>query len=176
MLISNWVTVFLVGMYMHQQKDSHNSLKAILVLLIWAILVGTWAFLLNPLDITRSFPLRLTENHSTLISSILISVAISFVYLSNTLLAVKFFSSIPANRVVRFFSRNTIFIFIGHMPLYDVAEPIARIFVENGWGKRAIIVFIMYVGLAVVSELLHQLVDTNKIKQTIWLKLNKTSC
>jgi hypothetical protein len=58
-----------------------------------------------------------------------LSVAISFVYFSNTLLAVNLFSRIPANKVVQFFSRNTIFIFIGHMPLYDVAEPIARIFV-----------------------------------------------
>ncbi|WP_339722103.1 acyltransferase family protein [uncultured Paraglaciecola sp.] len=172
MLISNWITVFLLGMYMHQQKNNHHTNIALLVMLLWALFLFTWASLLNPFDITRSFPIRLPVNHSTLISSILISVAISFVYLSNTLLAVKLFSSIPANKVVRFFSRNTIFIFIGHMPLYDVAEPIARIFVESGWGKRAIIVFIMYVGLAVVSELLHKAVNIDKLKKHLWLRLN----
>ncbi|MBU3005726.1 acyltransferase family protein [Paraglaciecola arctica] len=172
MLISNWITVFLLGMYMHQQKDNHNTNKALLVMLFWVLFLFAWARLLNPFDITRSFPFRLPIDHSTLISSILISVAISFVYLSNTLLAVKFFSRIPANRVVRFFSRNTIFIFIGHMPLYDVAEPIARLFVESGWGKRAIIVAIMYVGLAVVSELLHKVVNINKFMKHLWLRLN----
>ena len=168
MLITNWLTVFLLGMYMHQQKDNHNSFKALMLLMVWAIFLFIWASALNPLDISKSFPFRLAVGHSTLTSNILISVAISLVYLSNTVLAVKFFSSIPANRVVRFFSRNTIFIFIGHMPLYDVAEPIARIFVESGWGKRAIIVFIMYVGLAVVSQMLHKAMDINKYKKNLW--------
>jgi hypothetical protein len=168
MLITNWLTVFLLGMYMHHQKDNHNNIKALLVILLWIILLFTWASLLNPLNITKSFPFRLPAEHATLISSIALSVAISFVYLSNTLLAVNFFSRIPANRLVRFFSRNTIFIFIGHMPLYEIAEPIARIFVESGWGKRAIVVFIMYVGLAILSESLHKLLNLNKYKTMLW--------
>lgn len=181
MLISNWLTVFLLGMYMHQQKglqqkyrqkNLHNNTKALLLILVWAIILFTWASLLNPFNITRSFPFRLPLEHSTLISSIVVSIAISFVYLSNTIFAVKLFSCIPANRIVRFFSRNTIFIFIGHMPLYDVAEPIARLFVESGWGKRAIIVFIMYVGLAVMSEFLHKLIDLNKLKVKLWARFN----
>jgi hypothetical protein len=85
-------------------------------------------------------------------------------------MAVKFFSLVPANKIVRFFSRNTIIVFIGHMPLYDVAEPIARIFVESGWGKRTIIVFIMYVGLSGVSELLHKLVNIDKLKRNLWAR------
>jgi len=174
MLISNWITVFLLGMYMHQQKDNHNNIKAILIVLVWAIFLFTWASALNQFNITSSFPFRLLEDHSTLVSSIVLSVAISFVYLSNTLLAVNFFSRIPANTVVRFFSRNTIFIFIGHMPLYDVAEPIARIFVESGWGKRAIIVFIMYVGLAVVSEVLQKLINQDQLHNYLWIQIKRT--
>ncbi|MFT5002276.1 MAG: hypothetical protein ACJAS9_002933 [Polaribacter sp.] len=57
------------------------------------------------------------------------------------------------------------------MPLYDVAEPIARIFVAQGWGKRAIIVFIMYVGLAIVSEMLNKLLNLNKYKTMLWQRL-----
>jgi hypothetical protein len=168
MLISNWLSVFLLGMYMYQQKDNHNYLKALLLILVWAILLMTWASVLNSLNITKSFPFRTLVDHSTLISSIAISMAISFVYLSNTLLAVKFFSRIPANRIVRFFSRNTIIIFIAHMPFYVVAEPIARVFIEQGWGVRALIVLIMYVGLALISELLHKLININQYKIKIW--------
>ncbi|MFT6920283.1 MAG: hypothetical protein ACJA2G_002932 [Cognaticolwellia sp.] len=172
MLISNWLSVFLLGMYMYQQKDNHNYLKALLLILLWAILLMTWASVLNPLNITKSFPFRTLVDHSTLISSLAISVAISFVYLSNTLLAVKVFSCIPANRIVRFFSRNTIIIFIAHMPCYVVAEPIARVFIEQGWGVRALIVLIMYVGLAVFSELLHKLIDINKLKTMLWHRIS----
>ena len=59
------------------------------------------------------------------------------------------------------------------MPLYDVAEPIARIFVESGWGKRAIIVFIMYVGLAQLSEVLHKMISLEQLKRALWLKVTK---
>jgi hypothetical protein len=111
--------------------------------------------------------------HSALISSLAVSVAISFVSLSNTLLAVNLFSRIPANMVVQFFSHNTIFIFIGHMPLYEVAEPIAIVFVENGWGKRAIIVFIMYVGLALLSVIMHTMINLGQLKTALWLKVKR---
>ncbi|MGS2721750.1 acyltransferase family protein [Paraglaciecola aestuariivivens] len=171
MLISNWLTVFCLGMYMHQQQDNHNPIKALSFITLWAVVLVVWDSVLNPLNLTKSFPFRLPLDHASLLTSIGIAVAISVVYLSNTWLAVKCFSAIPANRVVRFFSRNTIIIFIGHMPLYDVAEPIARLFIESGWGKRAIIVFIMYVGLAWVSEGLQKVVELHKLSPFFYKKL-----
>lgn len=57
------------------------------------------------------------------------------------------------------------------MPFYVASEPITRIFIEQGWGKRAIIVLIMYVGLAIVSEMLHKLLDLNTYKTMLWQRL-----
>jgi hypothetical protein len=110
-----------------------------------------------------------------LANSLFISAAISLVYLGNTILAVRFYRYLPSHAIVRFFSRNTIIIFIGHMPLYDVAEPFARIFIESGWSKRAIIVFIMFVGLAVVSEILHKYIDVFLLKKKLLLKLEENN-
>jgi hypothetical protein len=171
MLISNWITILLLGMYMWQQNDNHNVTKALVVLTGWAIVLFAWASLVNQVDLTQSFPFKTLPNWGAIQNGLTISAAISFVYIANTLMAVKFFSLVPANKIVRFFSRNTIIVFIGHMPLYDVAEPIARIFVEQGWGKRAIIVLIMYVGLAIVSEMLHKLLDLNTYKTMLWQRL-----
>lgn len=170
MLTTNWISVFLLGMYMNQQRDSDSSKLALPIFLGWAIYLSLWALLMNPLNIGRQFPLRLVPDFPDMLDSAFIAVAISTLYLSHTFIAVKLFSRIPANRIVRFFSRNTIIIFIGHMPLYDVAEPIARIFVADGWGKRAIIVFIMYVGLAFVSEWLHRMINVDKLKVICWNK------
>ena len=158
MLVTNWITILLLGMYMHQQKDNHNNLKALLIVLFWALFLFAWASMLNTTNFTKSFPFKTLPDWGGIQNGLTVSAVISFVYIANTLLAMKFFSLIPANRVVRFFSRNTIIVFIGHMPLYDVAEPIARIFVESGWGKRTIIILIMYVGLALVSGLLHKVI------------------
>jgi hypothetical protein len=142
-----------------------------MTLIGWAIILFIWASITNLVSLTQSFPFRTLPNWGAVQNGLTISAAISFVYISNTYMAVKFFSLIPANRIVRFFSRNTIIVFIGHMPLYDVAEPIARIFVESGWGKRSIIVFIMYVGLAVVSELLHKILNIDKMKKNLWVRI-----
>jgi hypothetical protein len=171
MLISNWITILLLGMYMHEQHDNHKKSKALMTLIGWAIILFIWASITNIVSLTQSFPFRTLPSWGAVQNGLTISAAISFVYISNTLMAVKFFSLIPANKIVRFFSRNTIIVFIGHMPLYDVAEPIARIFVESGWGKRAIIVFIMFVGLSVISELLHKVIDIEKLKNNLWNKL-----
>ena len=173
MLISNWITVFLLGMYMFQQKDNHNNIKAVIVLLAWTLLLFAWASLFNQFNLTNSFPFKELLNWGALQNSFAISGAVSFVYIANTLLAVRFFSHIPANRVVRFFSRNTIVIFIGHMPFYAIAEPLARVFVKEGWGTRAMNVLIMYVGLALVSELLHKVVDINKLKTKLQIRLKQ---
>jgi hypothetical protein len=171
MLISNWITILLLGMYMRNQHDNHKGSKALLILIGWAFMLFVWASLTNFTNLTQSFPFKTLPNWGAIQNGLTISAAISFVYITNTLMAVKLFSLVPANKIVCFFSRNTIIVFIGHMPLYDVAEPIARIFVESGWGKRAIIVFIMYVGLSVVSELLHKVLDLNKLKNNLWVRL-----
>ena len=59
------------------------------------------------------------------------------------------------------------------MPFYAIAEPLARVFVKEGWGTRAMIVLIMYVGLALVSELLHKVVDINKLKTKLQIRLKQ---
>jgi hypothetical protein len=169
MLVTNWITILMLGMYMHQQKDNKSPISAVSTLLIWCVFLAAWALLVNSLSFIQSFPFNTTKQWSPLINSLFISALVSLTYLSNTFFAVKFYSCIPSNRVVRFFSRNTIIIFIGHMPLYPIAEPIARIFVESGWGKRAIIVFIMFVGLALVSELLHKIIKVINLRNMLFL-------
>lgn len=173
MLVTNWVTILMLGMYMHQQQDKKSPLTALATLGIWCVFLAAWALLLNPLSLINSFPFNTTNQWSPLINSLFISALVSLTYLSNTFFAVKFYSCIPSNKLVRFFSRNTIIIFIGHMPLYPIAEPIARIFVERGWGKRAIIVFIMFVGLAVVSQMLHKVIKVLSLRNMLFLKLFK---
>jgi hypothetical protein len=74
------------------------------------------------------------------------------------------FSKIKANRLVRFFSRNTIIVFIAHMPFYVLTGLIASIIVLSGWGEGFIIVIMMFVGLSVLSELLNRVVKVDEFK------------
>lgn len=175
MLTSNWLGVLTLGMYMKQQIDVRNTrsnlIPACYLAVLWAVYFTIWAWLMNPLGLDHSFPFRQIPSFSASFNAASVSAAISLLYISHTLFAVKLFSYIPANAVVRFFSRNTLVIFIGHMPLYSLAAPIASYFVPSGWGQRAIIVIIMYVGLALLSELLHRIINLHKLKVWLWLKM-----
>lgn len=177
MLTTNWLSILALGMFLSQQTDNPpHRLTVIIIASLWLLFLACWAGAMNSyFNFEHSFPIKTLSQPYGLISSLGLSFGVSLVYIINTLFAVVLFQHLRASALVRFFARNTIIVFIAHMPLYDVAEPIARLFVESGWGKRAIIVFIMFVGLSALSELLHRLIDTNKLKKSIWNKFHKVA-
>jgi hypothetical protein len=172
MIVPSWLTVFLLGMYMRDMKDSPTKNGLPVLIIIWAGLTALWATLLNSLNVGSSFPFRGIQISSDKWNALFESICISALYLGHTFFFVKVFSKIKANNLVRFFARNTIIVFIAHMPFYVVAAPIATIFVPSGWGKRLIIVLLMYVGLSALSELLNRLVKVDGLKDFIWKMIN----
>lgn len=173
MSLPNWLTLFLLGMYMCQQKD-HSSSSGLMVRVIgWAGFLIIWAITLNNFDVSNRFPFKSIEISSQFINALTTSSIVSVVYLANTLFSIAVFSRIKAGRIVRFFSRNTIIVFIGHMPLYFVLEPIVRVVFPSGWPKRLCIVLIMYIGLSLLSELLHKWIKVDSIKKWGWEKITR---
>lgn len=173
MLMTNWLTLFSLGMYLTQQRDTNNQqLIGYSILVVWLAFIALWALLTNQLDLSYSFPFRKFPGLNTPLTALFLASAISVVYITNTLFAFAVFSRLKANAVVRFFSRNTIIIFIAHMPLYDGVHSFAELFIERGDGKKVIIVFILYVGLAIISELLHKLIDMNKLKKQLLSRIS----
>lgn len=173
MSLPNWLTLFLLGMYMCQQKDHSSSNGLMLRVLGWAGFLIVWAITLNNFDVSNRFPFKSIEISSQLINALTTSSIVSVVYLANTLFSIAVFSRIKAGRIVRFFSRNTIIVFIGHMPLYFVLEPIVRLVFPSGWPKRLCIVLIMYIGLSWLSELLHKWIKVDSIKKWGWEKITQ---
>ncbi|WP_166422760.1 acyltransferase [Paraglaciecola sp. 20A4] len=171
MSLPNWLTIFVLGMYMCQQKDQDSSKGLLLGIIAWATFIIFWAVILNEINVTRRFPFKNIQVSTDLMNALYTSVAVSIVYLCNTMFSILVFSRIKAGRIVRFFSRNTIIVFIGHMPLYYVIEPIVNLVFSTGWPKRLCIVLIMYIGLSWVSELLCKAIKVDEIKKWGWGKL-----
>jgi hypothetical protein len=74
---------------------------------------------------------------------------------------------------VRFFARNTLFIFIAHMPIYFALQPwlASRI----GKSLSSVILFLVcFVGLALVSETLYRVVRPTVLRDWVlspgWLR------
>lgn len=172
MSVPNWLTLFLLGMYMRDKQDSTDSSGLLPILAGWLAFTALWVLLLNTLDVTGRFPFREVQLSSGLTHSLITSCAISVVYLIHTVFFVAVFSKIKAGNLVRFFSRNTIIVFIGHMPLFFVLEPIVRQVFPSGWPKRLSIVIIMFVGLSLLSEFLHKVIKVNELKNKLWKLLN----
>ena len=171
MALPNWLTLFVLGMYMCQQKDQDSSKGLMLCTLAWVVFLILWAVILNGLNVSQRFPFKSIQLSSDMMNALYTSIAVSFVYISNTLFSIAVFSRVKAGRIVRFFSRNTIIVFIGHMPLYFVIEPIVNLVFASGWPKRLCIVLIMYIGLSWVSEILCKAIKVDEIKKWGWEKL-----
>lgn len=172
MLFPNWLTIFLLGIYFKDIKDSPRDSSVFPYVIGWITFTGLWALLLNSIEVGRRFPFQHINIASDLISTCIESIFVSILYMAHCYFFVTVFSRIKANNIVRFFSRNTIIVFIGHMPFYAVAAPIASIFVASGWGKRLIIVLLMYGVLSLISEWLTKVVDIGKLQNRLWQKLS----
>jgi hypothetical protein len=99
----------------------------------------------------------------------LVSALVSAGYLAFTWSAYAITSQLPHHRAVRFFARNTVIVFIAHMPLYYGLEYLLR---QTGPGqiyavRIAIEFFAGYVALAFLSEWLRCLVDLAPARERI---------
>jgi hypothetical protein len=173
MTLPNWITLFFLGMYMCQRQDQKGSNGLLMRVVAWGVFLTLWAILLNNINVTQRFPFKNIDVASHNLNALYTSLAVSFVYLCNTLFSITVFSRIKAGRIVRFFSRNTIIVFIGHMPLYFVIEPGVNLIFDSGWQKKLCIILIMYIGLSWVSELLHKWIKVDQIKKWGWEKITQ---
>jgi hypothetical protein len=103
------------------------------------------------------------------LSALLVSTLISAGYLAFTWSAYAITSQLRDHRAVRFIARNTVIIFIAHMPLYYVLEHLLR---QSGPGRiyaiRVAIEFVIgYVALAFLSEWLRRLVNLTPARERI---------
>lgn len=171
MTVPNWITVFLLGMYMRETKDKKPHQGLLFCVGGWALFTGLWAFAFSYLEVERRFPFYNIQVSGHMANAMFESVCISTLYLGHSYFFVLTFQRIKASNLVRFFSRNTILVFVVHMPFYAVAAPIASLFISSGWGKRLIIVMIMYVGLSLLSEYLNKVIRVNQIRDYLTDKL-----
>ena len=94
--------------------------------------VVAWTTALASMPVSMGFPfMRIAP--SALASALATSIAVSTLYLVCTLLTVRAVRSVPAPAVVRFVARNTLIVFIAHMPLYYIMQPFARAATSAYW-------------------------------------------
>ncbi len=126
MLLSNWLTPLLLGAWYGQRsgqsgpKPSIGGWPAALALTGGLAL---WAAVAEHLPFVYEFPFMKLAVGNALVGSLLVSAITSALYVGVTWLTFQAVLTLSAPAPVRFVARNSLIIFLAHMPLYYVMEP-----------------------------------------------------
>jgi hypothetical protein len=149
-LLTNWSTLLLIGLAFGQCLEQvHHPWAWRFALAGLALL---WPFTIGNLGWMRTFPLMTPAGSYQYFAGLVTSLAVSLAYLSYTALAYMVAQHLPALRVVRFLARNTLIIFIAHMPLYYLLEWLLHERIPSYAPRVAIEFAICLFGLALASE------------------------
>jgi acyltransferase-like protein len=160
MLFTNWAAVFLLGMVRggdepiverpfapSSGKDARGYALALVAFL------AAWASAMQLLPFERTFPLQSLHAGPALAGIVFVSASVSLLYIVTAALlfgATRDLETAPAP--VSFISRNSLIIFLAHMPVYYVLTPILAAWTTSYWTRVAIQLFVCLPVLGLLSE------------------------
>lgn len=165
MAISNWITVLLLGMFCGQKHETRESPNLRFTIALAACL-GVWAVVMHRIAPLPTFPL-MSFPLSPDANALVVSLSVSVVYLAVTWLTYESLNGVADNRFMRLVARNSVIVFVAHMPLYYATGPWVQSVAPSYWPRVALRLLICLVGLLVVSEGLHRLVAVRKLRDRI---------
>lgn len=172
MVLPNWAAVFLLGLSCGQgEKEGREEASPVGLaryLIGLGLLIVTWPALVNPWVAERSFPFMRLAAGPRLISPVLTSATVTLAYVTYTWLTYQVTNRLRPSAVARFIARNTLIIFIAHMPVfYALRGPLAQW--TNNYGLKVGIQFTACLPvLALVSELINRAVRPKHLRDRIW--------
>ena len=158
MLVTNWITIFLAGMWIGQgfsleKPPRWSVLMHCLILVGFALLWPQFIAQVSPTP-RYTFPfMRLTVG-GELGSLMFTSLCVTFLYLTYGYLLFQITRGLPGHPIVRFLARNTVFVFVAHLPFVFGTKRLLHQSFEPTWLRVLIGFLVFYVMLAILSEIL----------------------
>jgi acyltransferase-like protein len=165
MALSNWITVLLLGMLCgrtHEERKS-PSLRFGVAL---AASIAVWAAVMHRVAPLPTFPL-MSFPLSADANAFVVSISVSAVYLTVTWLAYESLNGVAANGLMRLLARNSVIVFIAHMPLYYATAPWLESVLPSYWPRVALRLLMCLVALTLLSEGVHRLVAVRQLRDRI---------
>ncbi len=169
MLVTNWMTVFALGQYLSRFTDRHSLLNGLGLLAIWLIVLAAWYLLPLPVELNDGFPTQLPKAGGP--AFILVSALVTAVYAGNTLFAFAVFRNFQSNVVVRFVARNTLLIFILHMPLIYGLVPVLYPLFDEVWMKKLSMALAVILIPGLINELVDRILPVSALRDWLWRQL-----
>jgi fucose 4-O-acetylase-like acetyltransferase len=171
MALSNWTSVLLLGLWHGQRQEKPRPatwppLAALAVALV--LLVVVWPMILNAAIGEASFPFMKVHGFGRAMIALATSTAVTFVYLAYTRLVYRLASRLPSLGVVRLSARNTLLVFVAHMPLFYAVDGLIKSWSSSYAVWVAGRLLLCFVLLTLLSELLSRLLGLKQLRDCLW--------
>jgi hypothetical protein len=173
MLLTNWMAVFVLGLYFGQRElvVSQPRTRNAVVAGTTISFIVFWIFVTGRIDIADGFPFAIITSSTETVSLLLTSAAISGLYVTITLLIYRGTLGLPNPGFIQFLARNTLFVFIVHMPLIYALAPVYYPLVPSKLIRIPINLILFFLLPAAVSEVLFKWVDLKRLRDSLYLHL-----
>jgi peptidoglycan/LPS O-acetylase OafA/YrhL len=168
MMLPNWITVFLFGMFMHDRTQENSRVPLLIYALSLVCLVMAWDLNARSVAFDAAFPFRNSITITGWDGLLMRAASVTFLYVVYTWLVFEITRRLQESAIVGFFARHTLFIFVAHMPILFALQQFLPKVIFNYWYRVAISVLILYVGLAFVSEWIIRKLQLGMVRDTLW--------
>jgi hypothetical protein len=173
MLFTNWAAVFLLGMARGADADENvrTSHKGYAVALVAALSV--WGVAMQFLPFEPTFPFMSLTGWPTAAGLAFVSASVSLLYVGTTVLlfdATRHLQTTPAP--VAFIARNSLIIFLVHMPVYYLLQPVLAAWTTSYWTRVGIQLLVCLPGLALMSEGVVRVVRPGQLRGRVFEWIN----
>jgi hypothetical protein len=138
-----------------------------------AILLIAWTFGMRQVALDEAFPFRNFVGTAGSAMVLTRSACVTFLYVAYTWLVFEVTRRLPGYAIVAFFARQTLLIFIAHMPLLFTLQQPLRNMIPSYWPRIGLLMLILYPGLAIVSEVVMRLLQPAKLRDALWTLLSQ---
>ena len=167
MLLPNWLTVFLLGMYFHQKQQERTTPFVFILIAAWIGVFIVSTSVASVIGFDGEFPFRNMTSDFAL-SVPLESLLISATYIVHTLLFFEIARRLPGHAIISFFARATLITVIIHMPLILETHKYFYKLFASGDVARIVFIFVIYIGTALIAETVQRSVDIKSVGNRVW--------
>jgi peptidoglycan/LPS O-acetylase OafA/YrhL len=171
MTVTSWIAVFLLGMLYGSRGDAvgrSSPLPYIVLLIAGGV---TWAQIASSMAPVPTFPFMTLPGVAPLPAAFAVSAAASLLYLAVTALVFQITRRLPAPALVRFAARNSLIVFLVHMPVFFALNPVLAGAGLSYASRVAIQLAVCGAGLALVSEAIRRLVPADALRARLLARL-----
>jgi peptidoglycan/LPS O-acetylase OafA/YrhL len=171
MSLTSWLTVFLLGMRQGARGEAARPSSPLPYLALLLGAIGVWAQLVWAMGLIPTFPFMTVAGIGAVGDAVLVSVGASALYAGVTLLVFEVVRRLPSLHVVRFAARNSLIVFLAHMPIFFALNPVLG---EAGVSYRARVVILLAICgpvLAIVSEIISRMVPADMLRARLLARL-----